>query len=171
MPGFKQEGLPVPSLGYKTLIYNCNALWSLYATMATAAALHLSGIFRLTEIIDNYGPLMTVAMIWGFAVSFGMYFVAVATGTQMRMSGNFIYDVFMGASLNPRIGPIDLKMWAEVRIPWVIVFFLAISGACKQYEVYGYVTPVSISASLMRLLADWRSAEHGLHDLGHWLVH
>ncbi|KAL1756566.1 ergosterol biosynthesis ERG4/ERG24 [Schizophyllum commune] len=141
MPGFKQEGLPVPSLGYKTLIYNCNALWSLYATMATAAALHLSGIFRLTEIIDNYGPLMTVAMIWGFAVSFGMYFVAVATGTQMRMSGNFIYDVFMGASLNPRIGPIDLKMWAEVRIPWVIVFFLAVSGACKQYEVYGYVTP------------------------------
>ena len=144
MPGFKQEGLPVPSLGYKTLIYNCNALWSLYATMATAAALHLSGIFRLTEIIDNYGPLMTVAMIWGFAVSFGMYFVAVATGTQMRMSGNFIYDVFMGASLNPRIGPIDLKMWAEVRIPWNITFFLAVSGACKQYETYGYVTPVCI---------------------------
>ncbi|TRM65571.1 ergosterol biosynthesis ERG4/ERG24 [Schizophyllum amplum] len=141
MPGFDQEGLPVPSLGYKTLMYKCNALWSLYATMATAAALHLSGVFRLTEIIDNYGPLMTVAMIWGFAVSFGMYFVAVATGTQMRMSGNFLYDVFMGASLNPRIGHIDLKMWAEVRIPWVIVFFLAVSGACKQYEVYGFVTP------------------------------
>ena len=25
------------------------------------------------------------------------------------------------------------------------VFFLAVSGACKQYEVYGYVTPVSYS--------------------------
>jgi len=57
------------------------------------------------------------------------------------MSGNFIYDVFMGAALNPRIGPVDLKMWAEVRIPWVIVFFLAISGGCKQYEQLGYVTP------------------------------
>ncbi|KIK61797.1 hypothetical protein GYMLUDRAFT_42843 [Collybiopsis luxurians FD-317 M1] len=141
MPGYMQEGLPVPSLGYKTLMYNCNALTSLYATMGTAAALHYTGIFRLTEIIDNYGHLMSVAMIWGFGVSFGMYFVAVATGTQMRMSGNFVYDVFMGASLNPRIGPIDLKMWAEVRIPWVIVFFLSVSGACKQYETLGYVTP------------------------------
>ncbi|KAJ3907120.1 ergosterol biosynthesis ERG4/ERG24 [Lentinula edodes] len=141
LPGFMQEGLPVPSLGYKTLMYNCNALVSLYATMGTAAVLHYYEIFRLTEIIDNYGHLMSVAMIWGFGVSFGMYFIAIATGTQMRMSGNFIYDVFMGASLNPRIGPVDLKMWAEVRIPWVIVFFLAVSGACKQYETLGYVTP------------------------------
>ncbi|PFH51778.1 hypothetical protein AMATHDRAFT_141557 [Amanita thiersii Skay4041] len=141
LPGYMQEGLPVPSLGYKTLMYNCNALVCLYATLITAGALHYTGIFRLTEIIDNYGHLMTVSMIWGFAVSFGMYFIAVATNTQIRMSGNFIYDVFMGASLNPRIGPVDLKMWAEVRIPWVIVFFLAVSGACKQYENYGYVTP------------------------------
>ncbi|KAH8829895.1 ergosterol biosynthesis ERG4/ERG24 [Flagelloscypha sp. PMI_526] len=141
MPGWKQEGLPVPSLGHKTLMYNCNAIWSLYATMITAACLHYTGTFRLTEIIDNYGHLMTVAMIWGFGVSFGMYFWAVATRTTIRMSGNFLYDVFMGAILNPRIGSIDLKMWAEVRVPWVIVFFLAVSGACKQYEELGYVTP------------------------------
>ena len=31
IPGYKQEGLPVPSLGYKTLMYNCNALFSFYA--------------------------------------------------------------------------------------------------------------------------------------------
>ncbi|KAI4523276.1 ERG4/ERG24 ergosterol biosynthesis protein [Schizophyllum commune Loenen D] len=141
LPGFRQEGLPVPSLGYRTLTYYCNALSAVYATMVIAAGLHLSGLFRLTEIIDNYGHIMTVAMIWGFGVSFGMYFIAIGTGTQMRMSGNFLYDVFMGASLNPRIAHIDLKMWAEVRIPWVIVFFTAVSGACKQYEQYGYVTP------------------------------
>jgi len=84
---------------------------------------------------------MTVAMIYGFAISFGVYFITVWTGNQIRMSGNFAYDVFMGACLNPRLGTIDLKMWAEVRIPWVIVFFLAVSGCCKQYELYGYVTP------------------------------
>ncbi|EJD07687.1 ERG4/ERG24 ergosterol biosynthesis protein [Fomitiporia mediterranea MF3/22] len=141
LPGYQQEGLPVPSLGYKTLMYNCNALSCLYVTMATAAALHLTDTFRLTSIIDNYGHLMTVAIIYGFAVSFGMYFLTVAQGKQIRMSGNFFYDVFMGAVLNPRIGSVDLKMWAEVRIPWNIVFFLAVSGACKQYEKYGYVTP------------------------------
>lgn len=144
MPGYKQEGLPVPSLGYKTLMYNCNAIACLYATMVAAAGLHVTNIFRLTEIIDNYGHLMTVAIIYGFAVSFGMYFLTIARGQQMRMSGNLAYDVFMGAVLNPRIGNVDLKMWAEVRIPWVIVFFLAVSGACKQYEQYGYVTPVRL---------------------------
>ncbi|KAF8967619.1 ergosterol biosynthesis ERG4/ERG24 [Flammula alnicola] len=89
IPGYKQ----------KTLMYNCNALLCLYTTLITAAALHYYNIFRLTEIIDNYGHLMSVSMIYGFG------------------------------------------MWAEVRIPWVIVFFLSVSGACKQYEQYGYVTP------------------------------
>jgi Delta24(24(1))-sterol reductase len=145
MPGYMQEGLPIPSLGYKTLVYKCNALLSLWATIFTALILHTTGIFKLSGIIDNYGHLMTVAIIYGFAVSFGLYFFTVITGTQIRMSGNFIYDVFMGASLNPRIGPVDLKMFAEVRIPWVIVFFTAVSGACKQYEQYGYVTPVRAS--------------------------
>ena len=145
VPGYMQEGLPVPSLGYKTLMYKCNALGCIYITWITAAVLHVTGIFRLTQIIDNFGHLMTVAMIVGFGVSFGMYFLTLAFGTPIRMSGNFIYDVFMGASLNPRIGSVVLKMFAEVRIPWVIVFFLAVPGACKQYEQYGYVTPVCLS--------------------------
>ncbi|CAE6446070.1 unnamed protein product [Rhizoctonia solani] len=141
MPGYIQEGLPVPSLGYKTLKYNCNALASFYATLVTCAALHWTGIFRLTEIIDNFGELMTVAMIYGFAVSIAVYFLTIWFGEPMRMSGNFMYDFFMGACLNPRIGNVDLKMWAEVRIPWVLLFLIAVSGGCKQYETYGYVTP------------------------------
>jgi ergosterol biosynthesis ERG4/ERG24 family protein len=164
MPGYMQQGLPVPSLGYKTLMYNCNALYSVYFTFITAAFLHYYHIFRLTEIIDNYGHIMSVAMIWGFAVSFGTYFWTVARGEQMRMSGNFIYDVFMGAALNPRIGPVDLKMWAEVRIPWVIVFFLAVSGACKQYEQYGAVTPVcAILSPLWIVRVEQCSPEYGIH--------
>ncbi|TFK65599.1 ERG4/ERG24 ergosterol biosynthesis protein [Pluteus cervinus] len=139
--GFQQEGLPVPSLGYKTLVYNCNGNLTLYVTLVTSAILHTKGIFRSTGIIENYGHLMTVSMIYGFGVSFGVYFWAVATGNAMRMSGNTLYDVFMGACLNPRIGRIDLKMWAEVRVPWLIEFYTAVSGGCQQYEKYGYVTP------------------------------
>ena len=129
-----QEGLPVPSLGYKTLMYKCNAIGCIYITWITAFCLHYTGIFRLTAIIDNFGHLMSVAMLWGFGVTVFMYFITVLAGNPIRMSGNLIYDIFMGACLNPRIGPIDLKMWLEVRIPWVIVFFMSVSGACKQYE-------------------------------------
>lgn len=155
VPGYQQEGLPVPSLGYKTLMYNCNAVGCLYLTMVTAIALHTSGVFRFTEIIDNYGHLMSVAMIYGFGVSLAAFVVTVARGQQIRMSGNFFYDYFMGACLNPRIGNVDLKMWLEVRIPWVTCFMLAVSGACKQYEQYGYVTPVGLRCHLLQLfLAD-----------------
>lgn len=86
---------------------------------------------------------MTVSMFYGFAVSFATYFWAVWTGNAIRMSGNFAYDLFMGAALNPRLGSVDLKMWAEVRIPWVLLFLIAVSGGVKQYETYGYCTPVS----------------------------
>ncbi|KAF8517895.1 ERG4/ERG24 ergosterol biosynthesis protein [Hysterangium stoloniferum] len=141
MPGYKQEGLPVPSLGYKTLTYNCNAIACVYTTIATALALHYTNTFRLTEIIDHFGELMTVSMIWGVGVSVGVYFLTIALGMQIRMSGNFIYDLFMGAILNPRIGNVDLKMWLEVRIPWMLLFLISLSGGLRQYEQYGYISP------------------------------
>jgi Delta24(24(1))-sterol reductase len=150
-------------------MYNCNALGCIYTTIVTAAVLHLTNTFRLTEIIDNYGHIMTVAIIVGFAVSFGMYFLTLAFGEPMRMSGNFLYDVFMGACLNPRIGSVDLKMWLEVRIPWVIVFFLAVSGSCKQYEEYGYVTPVSSTTAGLRLRSSRRPQNMAFMVLATWL--
>ena len=141
VPGYMQPGLPVPSLGYKTLMYKCNAVGCLYLTLAITFVLHVTGVFRLTSIMDHFGEYMTVSMIAGFGVSIATYVHAVVTNSTHRMSGNLIYDFFMGAELNPRIGPIDLKMWAEVRIPWVLLFMISLSGACKQYEQYGYVTP------------------------------
>lgn len=143
MPGYQQEGLPVPSLKYKTLTYNCNALACWYATLSAAVLLHTTGIFRLTGIVENFGSVMTVSILWGFGLSLATYVVAVLNGTAIRMSGNFIYDFWMGAPLNPRIGSVDLKMFQEVRIPWVLLFFICVSGACKQYEDYGYVSAVS----------------------------
>ncbi|CCO29905.1 hypothetical protein BN14_03928 [Rhizoctonia solani AG-1 IB] len=95
MPGYQQEGLPVPSLGYKTLTYHCNALWSFYATLAASAVLHTTELFRLTQIIDHFGEIMTVAIIYGFLLSFIVYGVTIVLGKQMRMSGNFFYDFWM----------------------------------------------------------------------------
>lgn len=69
------------------------------------------------------------------------YGIGVTLGNPIRMSGNVIYDYFAGAVLNPRLGNIDIKMWCEVRIPWVLQFLLALAGCAKQYETYGYVSP------------------------------
>ncbi|KAG8738439.1 C-24(28) sterol reductase [Ceratobasidium sp. 414] len=95
MPSYIQEGLPVPSLNYKPLQYNCNTLSSFYAMFITCAALHWTRIFRLTEIIDDFGELMTVVVICGFIVSFVVHFITITCGEQMCMSGNFMHDFFM----------------------------------------------------------------------------
>lgn len=141
MPGPWVKGMPVPSLNYAVLDYHCNAVASLYATLILSGVLHYYGILPLTAIIENLGPIMTVAIITGFAITIATYFITIALNKQHRMSGNFFYDLFMGAPLNPRIGKLDLKMWAEIRVPWIVLFYISLSAAFKQYELHGYVTP------------------------------
>ncbi|KAJ9106825.1 hypothetical protein QFC19_002953 [Naganishia cerealis] len=157
MPGVDQEGLPVPSLGYRSLMYHCNALSSFYTTIVLAFTLHITGIFRLPWLIESFGPLMTWSIIISFLCTGAMYLAAIGFhygGKPIRMSGNTVYDIFMGASLNPRLftsrpaalgrknwDGVDLKMFAEVRVPWVLLFLIAVSGGVKQYEDLGYLSP------------------------------
>jgi delta24(24(1))-sterol reductase len=143
MPGVWQNGLPVPSLNYATLPYKCNALFSWYSTLILAFTLHYFNIFRLPWIVENYAPLMTVAIITSFTCSALIDILGRTVhwgGKPLRMSGVPLYDHFMGVSLNPRLGPVDLKMFAEVRVPWVLLFLISLSGAVKQYEEMGRVT-------------------------------
>ncbi|CAK9783413.1 delta24(24-1) sterol reductase [Cutaneotrichosporon oleaginosum] len=143
MPGVEQNGLPVPSLDYAILPYKCNALASWYTTLVLAAVLHLTGLYRLPWLIENFGGIMTVAIFTSFTVSAIIDILARTVhygGAPLRMSGVWVYDHFMGVSLNPRLGPIDLKMFAEVRVPWVLLFLISLSGTVKQYEDLGYVT-------------------------------
>lgn len=101
---------------------------------------------------------MSWSIIISFAVTLLIYALATMFhygGEPIRMSGNTVYDIFMGASLNPRLFTsrafslgrknwqgVDLKMFAEVRVPWVLLFLIAVSGGVKQYEDLGYITPV-----------------------------
>ncbi|CAI2186161.1 11039_t:CDS:2, partial [Funneliformis geosporum] len=140
MPGPIVKGAPVVSLKGKQLDYLCNGVTSLYATLITSYLLHHYGYFRLTEIIDNLGPLMTVAIITGYVITFSVYIVTIIQGNQYRMSGYLMYDLFMGAALNPRLGRVDLKLFAEIRIPWVMLFYISVSAAINEHEMFGYVS-------------------------------
>ena len=151
VPGLKIKGLPIPSWGYKQLEYNCNAIQSWYIMIALAAVLQFTGLWSMSSVIDSIGPLTTTAMIAGDLLAITLYVSAFISRTTQRMSGNHLYDFFMGASLNPRFLNIDLKMWAEVRVSWALLFFLTLSAAVKQYEQIGYV---SVEMCIM-LLAHW----------------
>ena len=140
LPGIRVRGLPIPSQGNVQLDYRCNGITAWYLTLLTVAALHFSGVFPLWEIADEFGSLMTVAIVSGNLLALTIFAGAHLTGNTHRMSGNFFYDFFMGAWLNPRIGSLDLKMWAEIRIAWILLFLLTASAAALQYKTHGTVS-------------------------------
>ncbi|KAI1824305.1 Delta(24(24(1)))-sterol reductase [Xylaria intraflava] len=140
LPGVEGYGKPLPFEGGKQLRYFCNAYASFYFTILVMGILHFTGYFPIYTFIDEFGPILTVAILSGYIVSFVAYFSALARGRQHRMTGYPIYDFFMGAELNPRMfGIIDMKMFYEVRIPWYILFGISTATAARQYEQYGYV--------------------------------
>jgi Delta24(24(1))-sterol reductase len=140
-PGIWVKGKPLPHEGGKQLNYYCSGMWSWWTTIVVASTLHLTGIFKLYTIMDEFGPLLSVAIFSGTLVSIIAYFSAIARGAQHRMTGAPIYDFFMGAELNPRMfGVLDFKMFFEVRLPWYILFLLSLGTAARQYENYGYVS-------------------------------
>lgn len=140
LPGLEIKGLPIPSLAGKQLVYRCNGYTAWWLSLFIIAILHFTGIFPLQQIYAQFGSLMVVAMISANAIALVVFFVAKTTGNAERMSGNLLYDFFMGAWLNPRIGMLDLKMWAEIRVSWLTLFLLTLSGAAHQYHTYGMVS-------------------------------
>ncbi|EAW13278.1 c-24(28) sterol reductase [Aspergillus clavatus NRRL 1] len=141
LPGVYGKGKPLPHLNGKQLGYYCSAVSSWCVTIIAALALHFSGLFKLYTLVDEFGPLMSVAICSGFLVSIIAYLSALARGVQHRMTGSHVYDFFMGAELNPRLfGWLDFKMFFEVRIPWYILFLLTLGTALKQFETYGFVS-------------------------------
>lgn len=145
LPGVWTKGQPLVHLDNKQLPYFCNAYASLYTTLSLTLFLHCSGIFKLYYILDHFPEIMTCSIFYGFSFSIGLYLYTLFISKDYhRMTGNHIFDLFMGAPLNPRIGIIDLKMFFEVRLPWYILLLLGTAVSLKQYETYGRVSPEAI---------------------------
>ncbi|KAI9836227.1 MAG: hypothetical protein M1819_001564 [Sarea resinae] len=141
LPGAESIGKPLAHEGGKQLTYYCSGVYSWYTTIAVALGLHATGLFKLYTLIDEFGPLLSVAIFSGTLVSIVAYFSAIFRGAQHRMTGAPLYDFFMGAELNPRLfGILDFKMFFEVRLPWYILFLLSLGTAARQYEQFGWVS-------------------------------
>lgn len=108
MPGLDMWGRPDES--GRRLKYLCNAYASWWATLGGLLVAHYTGWFPLASYIDHLGAVMTVAVVFGNALSIALYVYAHATGTTHRMTGYVVYDYFMGAILHPRIGILDIKV-------------------------------------------------------------
>ncbi|KAG6995677.1 delta(24(24(1)))-sterol reductase [Physcia stellaris] len=141
LPGVYAHGKPLKHEGGKSLTYYCSGQWSFYTTILVMALLHFTGIFKIYTILDEFGPLLSVAILSGCIVSAVAYASALHRGVEHRMTGSHVYDFFMGAELNPRMfGILDFKMFFEVRLPWFILLMISAATAARQYEAFGWVS-------------------------------
>ena len=83
-------------------------------------ALNYLNVFKISYIYDHLGSFLSSAIIFSNLSVLAIHFITILLKKQERMHGNFIYDIFMGACLNPRIGIVDIKMVAEVRLSWLL---------------------------------------------------
>lgn len=144
MPGVMTEGLPTAPKGIR-LKYLCNGYSCYYFCIIGVFAMHYVGFFPLTYLVDNYGEVLMASMIIGDVTSlfwyiYGLLFADEYNG-RAALTGNVIYDFFMGSILYPRIGIVDIKMVAECRWSWFTLFLITLSCAAKQYETTGTVSP------------------------------
>lgn len=141
MPGIQVLGRPLPNRNNLRLVYNCNGVSSFALTNAIAFTLHYTGVFPMHKIIENLGALIVVGMIVGDVVSFLVYAGAYLVKEEERMSGNVVYDYFMGAWLNPRFASLDLKMLLETRVAWIMLFYVTVGAAATQYQESQTIAP------------------------------
>ncbi|KAG5469341.1 hypothetical protein LSCM1_02556 [Leishmania martiniquensis] len=151
LPAIYVKGLPLPSENGYRLTYKCNAVSAWYCVLIIVGLLHYYGIYPLNELRRNYGHFLTTATITADFISVWVYVTGYKR--RIRMTGNFIYDFFMGSALNYRLpGNIDVKLFAECRNSWVLLMMLTLSCAAEQYRELGYLTGNMIFMILAHLL-------------------
>lgn len=119
-----------------------------------------------TFIHDNYVQLITANLGIAAALSAFVYVrsFSVRPGNEEKrelaaggISGNIIYDFFIGRELNPRVdipflGTTDIKSFMELRpgmLGWVI---LDLAFVAHQYRAHGYVSDSIILLTLFQAL-------------------
>lgn len=138
MPGPLVRGMPLPD--GRRLEYRMNGMATFLLTIGLLAAAVVSGWLDATLLYDQIGPLLTVINLFTFVFAGGLYLLGLQGAAWERPAGRPLYDYFMGTALNPRIGPLDLKLFCEARPGMIFWMLMNLSIAAKQYQLHGTVT-------------------------------
>lgn len=115
---------------------------------------------RLSVLYDLYVELAVAAAAISSVLSIGLYLASFRSGAKLAdatgtVGRSVMYDFYIGRELNPRIGPLDLKFFCELRpglIGWVM---LNLGMMSKQREIQGFVSPSMIMVNLFQGLYVW----------------
>ncbi|CAG8542957.1 4913_t:CDS:2 [Paraglomus occultum] len=124
------------------LPYKVNGLlaWTISHAVYLAGAYYFSW-WSPSIIHDNWGSLLIAANIYGFFLTFFVYFKAYYFPTHpadRKYSGSVLYDLMMGIEMNPRFGELwDFKLFHNGRPGIVAWTMINLSFAAAQYQAIG----------------------------------
>src|SRR5205823_4870112 len=147
VPGRVQSGVPLAD--GSRLDYRLNGWISFWISVAVAVVAVVSGVIPATVAYDEFGPLPTTAHLVAFGLALGLYVQGRRGG---RTIGDPIYDYFMGTTLNPRLGALDLKYFCESRPGLILWVLLNLSFAAAQYQRHGTVTTAMLLVNAFQFL-------------------
>jgi len=135
--GFVKTGLLSPTYGYDNFVQILTATW----IVSTALSVYCYVYSRLTVSEEE----ATAQRVEGKLPPNPLHKLS-ATGN----TGYAVYDFWMGRTLNPRIGFLDLKYVMELRPGLIMWVLLSLSMMYKQMEKLGTNTP-TLSMILVNL--------------------
>ncbi|MCH9680603.1 MAG: hypothetical protein K0V04_04145 [Deltaproteobacteria bacterium] len=132
--------------------YRINGLFSFaVSTIGLLAALYFD-VVSASWLLSQWGPLLMVCSLFAVGVAALSYVAGRRRGWAERSTGNVVYDYFMGAILNPRIGRHDLKFFFESRVGMGIWAAFAVVVPAAQLEAHGQLSSAMLVVSLCQII-------------------
>lgn len=136
--GTNHRGLPLKT--GKSLDYHCNGFSALVISVVSFVLLVLLGV-PVAYVYEKFLALATASLAFSVVLSVFLYLRSFRVPKEELAAGGntgiFIYDFFIGRELNPRLGPVDLKFFCELRpglIGWLMLDLCFVTHA---YQLYG----------------------------------
>src|SRR5262249_22442413 len=123
------------------LLYRMNGWFAWCVTLAALAAGAGRQFFPPAVLAEKAGALLATANIAAFLIGIALYAGRGLLGARdERVSDSVVCNFWLGAALNPRIGSFDLKLFFESRPGLMAWVALDVAFACRQHELYGFVS-------------------------------
>lgn len=153
LPGVYMQGVELRD-GTK-LKYKINGI-----AISAGLALVLAMRWALTEgqmpelqfLYANHVDLCIITIMFAFGLATLCYLVSFVPLSELNgektyerilslggNSGNIIYDWFIGRELNPRVGPLDIKMFSELRPGMLLWLLINLSCLHHNYLETGHI--------------------------------
>lgn len=143
------------------LPYKLNGWAAWWITLILVLGLLWLGVLPTTILYDELGALLTVVNLCTAAFAIYLYLFPTLHKTGEQGTGVVLHDVFVGTSLNPRLGGFDLKFFVESRPGLMLWVLINLSLLAKQTEISGRP---SVAMLLVCLFHFWYVTDYFLHE-------